>query len=206
MANEELRYPVGLEVQRPETQSRLTNFPLFIGLIIRAILLIPHFIVLYFFGILAAILYFIATCAILITGVYPRGPYNLVLGYMRWNARANSYFLSLYDKYPPFNMDENEDYPLTLTVVYPESSSRILNFPILGFVIRTVLLIPHFIIVMFLGLAMYIVIFIAKFAILFTGSFPVGMHGFCVGAVRWNTRLTAYTFGLSDKYPPFSLD
>ena len=51
---------------------------------------------------------------------------------------------------------------------------------------------------------MLIVIFIAQFAILFSGSFPAGMHGFCVGVMRWSTRINAYLLGLTDKYPPFS--
>jgi hypothetical protein len=31
------------------------------------------------------------------------------------------------------------------------------------------------------------------------------MHGFVVGVGRWYNRITAYAFGLTDKYPPFSL-
>ncbi len=46
---------------------------------------------------------------------------------------------------------------------------------------------------------------VAQFAILFTGSFPGSMHGFVVGVGRWYNRITAYAFGLTDKYPPFSL-
>jgi hypothetical protein len=68
------------------------------------------------------------------------------------------------------------------------------------------LLIPHLIVLIFLGLVVFLVIFIAKFAILFTGSFPAGLYAFAVGVTRWSTRINAYNYGLTDRYPPFSLD
>ena len=111
-------YPVGYGVERPPSQSRLTNFPLGIGLFIRAILLIPQFIVLYFIGLVASILYFIATFAILFTGKYPEGMFSFIAGYVRWNANIGGYLLSLYDKYPPFSGDQQADYPLKVAVDY----------------------------------------------------------------------------------------
>ena len=61
-------YPMTLEVPRPEKQSRLTNFPLGIGLLIRYVLLIPHLIVLMFLGLVAAVVGFLADFAILFPG------------------------------------------------------------------------------------------------------------------------------------------
>ena len=207
MAIESGSYPVGFDIERPEKQSRLTNFPLGIGSLIRGILLIPHIAILYFFQIAAGIVYFIACFAILFTGRYPRGLYNFFVGYTRWTANVYAYFGHLYDKYPPFNMDVVQGYPLQMTFDYPETLSRLLNFPLfIGFFIKFVLVIPHLIIVAFLGLAAIVVIFIADFAILFTGSFPAGMHGFVVGVGRWYTRVNAYTYGLTDNYPPFSMN
>ena len=199
-------YPVRFDVARPASQSRLTNFPLGIGFIIRSLLLIPHLIILYFLQFLATLLYLIATFAILFTGKYPEGMYNFFVGYMRWSANVYGYLLSLFDRYPPFSMDEQPDYPLTFQAAYPESSSRLLNFPLfIGLTIKYILLIPHLIILSFLFIAAVVIVFIAKFAILFSGSFPEGMHGFVVGVGRWYNRTIAYAFGLTDKYPPFSL-
>jgi ABC-type multidrug transport system fused ATPase/permease subunit len=198
-------YPVNLEVQRPDSQSRLTNFPLGIGTFIRLVLLVPHLIILYFLQIVASIIYFIATFAILFTGRYPRGMFNFYVGYTRWSSNVYGYLVSVYDNYPPFSMDQQSGYPLSFTVDYPESHSRLLNFPILGLIIKLILLIPHFIVVYFLILVALIVLFIAHFAILFTGSFPAGMHKFMIGVGRWSTRVNAYAYALTDKYPPFSL-
>jgi hypothetical protein len=197
-------YPVRLMVERPQRQSRLTNFPLFVGDIIRAILLIPHFVILYLFGLVAALVYFIATFAILFTGSFPRGLFNLVEGYQRWTANATGYMYHLYDKYPPFSPDPQAGYPLTFEVGYPERSSRLLNFPLFGWLIKLFIAIPHWLVLMFLSIAAAIVLFIAAFVILFTGAFPGGMHAFVTGVMRWSTRLNAYFYGLTDRYPPFS--
>ena len=45
---------------------------------------------------------------------------------------------------------------------------------------------------------------IGWFAVLFTGAWPVGLRNFIVGLTRWTTRLNAYMYLLTDKYPPFS--
>jgi hypothetical protein len=199
-------YPVRFDVARPASQSRLTNFPLGIGFLIRTVLLIPHLIILYFLQLVATLIYFIATFAILFTGKYPEGMFNFFTGYMRWSANVYGYLLSLFDKYPPFSMDEQPDYPLTFQAAYPASSSRLLNFPLfIGLTVKYILLIPHLVVLAFLLIAVFVIDFIARFAILFTGSFPEGMHGFVVGVGRWFNRITAYAFGLTDKYPPFSL-
>ena len=47
---------------------------------------------------------------------------------------------------------------------------------------------------------------IGWFAALFTGRLPEWAHGFISGVVRWSTRVGAYLFLLTDRYPPFSLD
>ena len=197
-------YPIDLWVERPASQSRLTNFPL-LGSLIRLFLLVPHFIVLYFLQLVANLLFLISTVAILFTGRYPRGLFNFYVGYTRWLYRLTGYLLHLYDSYPPFGMDDQADYPLRLGVQYPESSSRWLNFPIVGLIVKAVLVIPHYVIVAALYLVAMVMIVIGTLAILFTGQFPAGMHSFVVKTLRWGMRVNAYVYALTDKYPPFSL-
>ena len=50
-----------------------------------------------------------------------------------------------------------------------------------------------------------VVVFIAQFVILFSGSFPAGLHSLVVGYLRWQVRTTGYLYAFTDKYPPFSL-
>jgi len=204
MTTEVSGYPVSYEVLRPDHQSRITNFPLGIGMIIRAVLAIPHLLILYALGIVAYVLVFIAQFAILFTGKFPEGMFNMVVGVQRWGANVYGYMMSLYDDYPPFSTSTQAGYPLTLEVDYPSSSSRILNFPLgIGMIIRIVLLLPNLIVFCLFFIPLYLIILIAPFAILFTGSYPSGMHSFAVGVMRWGQRLSAYCYGLTDKYPPF---
>jgi len=53
-------------------------------------------------------------------------------------------------------------------------------------------------------IASWFILIISFFAILFTGSFPKGLHDFQVGTLRWQLRVLAYTTMMSDKYPRFS--
>jgi hypothetical protein len=103
------------------------------------------------------------------------------------------------DEYPPFSGDAGQ-YPLTLEVDYDSDLSRWKIF------LKWLFAIPHYIVLMFLLLAAYVVIFIAFFAILFTGRYPRGMFDFVVGVARWTTRVNAYAQWLvTDRYPPFTL-
>ena len=52
----------------------------------------------------------------------------------------------------------------------------------------------------------FFVFVIAWFAVLFTGKWPTGLRNFVIGLTRWNTRLNAYMYLLTDKYPPFSFE
>lgn len=99
------------------------------------------------------------------------------------------------------------DYPVQLTVQHPERSSRILALlSIPFFLARAVLVIPAYVVLQFILVAAWVVAWIAQWAVLFTGSYPEGMHRFVAGAMRWQARVHAYVIGLTDRYPPFSLD
>ncbi len=70
---------------------------------------------------------------------------------------------------------------------------------------KFILAIPHFIVLIALYFLAGVVVFIAQFIILFSGSFPPGLHGLVVGYVRWSTRVSGYVSAFTDRYPPFSL-
>ena len=71
---------------------------------------------------------------------------------------------------------------------------------------RIILAIPQFVILGFLFLAMLFVAIIGWFAALVMGRLPDWAHSFISGVIRWNVRVSAYVFLLTDRYPPFSLD
>lgn len=94
-------------------------------------------------------------------------------------------------------------YPVTYKVDYPEKLSR-------GWLLLKVFFgwayvgIPHGIILLFYGIAVSVIEFIAFWAILFTGKYPKGMFDFSVEYYRWSTRVSAYMSFMRDEYPPFN--
>ena len=75
--------------------------------IVKWILAIPHFIVLYVLSLIVLVVSFIAWLAILIVGRYPRGMFDFTVGVMRWSNRVTAYaFVLTTDRYPPFRLGE----------------------------------------------------------------------------------------------------
>jgi hypothetical protein len=73
--------------------------------IVKWVLAIPHYIVLFFLWIGALFAAIIAWFAILFTGRYPRGLFDFIEGVIRWENRVIGYALVLVtDAYPPFRL------------------------------------------------------------------------------------------------------
>jgi hypothetical protein len=191
--------------------------------LVKWLLAIPHFIVLVFLWIGYFVLTVVAGFAILFTGRYPRGIFDFNVGVLRWSWRVAFYSYSALgtDRYPPFSLDDDPDYPARLEVDYPEQLSR-------GLVLVKwwLLAIPHYLIVaIFTGGAwsawsgegngfLYatsggligVLVLIAGLALLFTTRYPRSLYDFVVGLNRWVFRVAAYTGLMTDTYPPFRLD
>jgi len=93
---------VHLEIDYPDAEQDLNRWlPL-----VKWLLAIPHYIVLFVLGILAVLAVIVAWFAILFTGRYPRGLFDFVVGVGRWGLRVDAYaFLLVTDRYPPFSMN-----------------------------------------------------------------------------------------------------
>lgn len=73
--------------------------------LVKWLLAIPHYIVLIFLYIGAVVAVVIAWFAILLTGRYPRGLFDYLVGVGRWHNRVVGYaFLLVTDQYPPFTL------------------------------------------------------------------------------------------------------
>ncbi len=183
-------YPVQADVAWQEEYARW--MPL-----VKWFLAIPHFIVLFFLAIGTVFAIFIAAFAILFTRRYPRGLFDFVLGVYRWGWRVSSYVLLMNDRYPPFSLEADGDYPADLEISYPEEVDRWRPF------VQWLLAIPFLILASVLqNLAHFLVIF-AFFTILFTKQFPRGLFELLLTAMRWTVRGNAYAHFMVTRYPPF---
>jgi hypothetical protein len=102
------RYPatdehqsVHLDYPYPDAQRDLNRWlPL-----VKWLLAIPHYVVLFFLWIAALVVVIVAWFAILFTGRYPRGMFEFVEGVIRWNNRVIAYaWVLVTDRYPPFRL------------------------------------------------------------------------------------------------------
>jgi hypothetical protein len=99
----------------------------------------------------------------------------------------------------PATADTEELAPVLVTFAVPAAQSR------LTVLVRIILAIPHLIALGVLGIAAYIVAIAGWFGALFTGQLPRFAADFLTGYLRWQTRVSAYSFLLTGDYPPFSL-
>lgn len=131
---------------------------------------------------------------------YPRWWFDFARELARFSGRVVAYVALLTDRYPS-TVDEQS---LHLEIDYPEDVESLNRWLPL---VKWLLAIPHYIILLALGVAALVVTVIAWFAILFTGRYPAGLFQFVVGVGRWGLRVQAYAFLLvTDRYPPFSLE
>ncbi len=93
---------IHLDFDYPDAQLLSRGLP-----IVKWLLAIPHWIILYFLYIAAFVCVVVAWFAILFTGRYPRALFEFVVGVNRWMLRVSAYALLLVtDEYPPFSLSE----------------------------------------------------------------------------------------------------
>jgi hypothetical protein len=193
--------------------------------LVKWLLAIPHYVVLAFLWVAFVVLSVVAFFAILFTGRYPRWIFDFNVGVLRWTWRVDYYAYAALgtDRYPPFRLADDPDYPARLEVTYPEHLSRGLVL------VKTWLLaIPHYLVVgLFVSGGTYvavasgteevtmrsagpgligILVLIAAVVLLFTGRYPTGVFDFVLGMNRWWLRVAAYAALMTDVYPPFRFD
>jgi hypothetical protein len=188
-------YPVSYEADAAlEGRNRLTTF-------FRYLVSIPWQIVVALYGIVAEIAAIIAWFAIVFTGRYPEGLYNFNVGFLRMASRVNGFNYLLTDEWPPFNGEENPQYPIRVGVAPPlDEYSRLKTG------LRLIFGIPVYLLAIVQSLILSVCTLIAWFVILFTGRLGEGLFNPMRSASAYLTRAGAYFLLITEDWPPFSLE
>ena len=145
------------------------------------------------------LLFFGPLLMILFRRKYPRWWFDFNLQLTRFSTRVAAYLALMSDRYP--STDEEQSVHVDLD--YPDVKQDLNRWLPL---VKWFLAIPHYIVLVFLGIAAVFAVVMAWFAILFTGRYPRGLFNFVNGVMRWGLRVQAYSILLvTDKYPPFRL-
>ena len=176
-----------LDITKTPQRNRLT-------VAFRAILVIPHAIVLNIWDNLTQIISVVQWFIILFTGKRNKSIWTLQSSWLSYAARVESYGALLYDKWPSFG-EPTADAVISYSFEYEEEASRASNF------FRIILVIPAFFVYMFLVFGGLFAAVVSWFAILFTGRHPQGLFKYLLKVTRYSISIRAYMALMTDEYP-----
>jgi hypothetical protein len=152
----------------------------------------------------ASVCVLIGWFAILFTGTLPEGLARFPLMLLRYQTRVMTYSMFMQEEYPPFEFPSDPADDGSYPRVRVDAAAELTDRNRLTTFFRWLLILPHVIVLAFLGIAAAVAILIAWFAVLITGTWPRGLLDFLLGYLRWTTRLNGYALLLTDEYPPFT--
>jgi hypothetical protein len=196
-------YPVNISYDRGAHINRLWGIPL-IGQLVRAVLAIPHYIVLMLVGIVAAIQLLVTWIPILILGRYPGWGYRWTGGLLAYAMRVYAYVYLMTGTYPPFSLS-GEMYPISIRYDEGVRINRLWGIPVIGYLVRFIVLIPHFLVLWVLSIVVWFLLLVVWVPVLILGRQADVIYTIVGGYFRWYLRVTAYMLMMVDRYPPFSL-
>ena len=184
-------YPVKFFVAYKERQGRLSTF-------FRLVLAVPWLVWLYVWGIAFTIVVVMAWFVLLFTAQWPAELFNFAVRYMRFQARVGAWLFMLTDKFPAWGGKPDPQFGVTFEVDAQQCYSRPKTF------FRLVLVLP--LSALMYGVQFYslIFLFLAWWAILFTGRLPHWCYQPLADSMAWNQRVQGYSNLLVEKWPPFA--
>ena len=185
-------------VDYPENPNRLWALPV-IGGMVKLVIMIPIGFWLMLVAFAAFLLCFVNSFCVLLTCTYWRPAHSLAVGTMRLSAKANCFFLGLSDTLPGFSLNSSDE--VRLEIARPKQPNRFFALPLVGGGVRLAVLVPIFIFLFVLGLLVMCVYWFTWIPVLLLGRYPEGLFNLMVFVMRFQLKLSAYMFGLTDRYP-----
>lgn len=164
-------------------------------ILIRLLLAIPQFIVLFFVAIGVFFVAIAAWFTALFTGRVPEGMAGFFQSFIRWSARVTSYLYLLTAEYPPFDGQPNATYPID--VEFPELTE--LNRAAVLF--RIFLAIPAYAMESFIGAGAAVFAIPFWICALILGRLPDPVYRALGTLIRYETRLQGYMLMITPEYP-----
>jgi hypothetical protein len=222
-------YPIDLEIDPPERQSRWTGlFRLFLA--VPALLLASALgggfstgspgqassasagggaeesaaVYAWSVGGAAAAAAFLAWFAILVRGRAPRGLRDLAAFAIGYGAQAGCYLLLLTPRYPTSDPRLAEQYADLPEHPVALAVTDDLGRPRLTVLFRLLLGIPHYVWIALWSIAALFAVVAGWVAALVTGRLPAALHRFLAAYVRYATHLGAYLYVVGRRFPGFT--
>lgn len=186
-------YPVTFEADYVERRSRLS-------VLFRFFLLIPLWIWLYVYGIVALVAVIVAWFVIVISGRLPDGLYRFIAGFIRVLSLTTAFGTLLTDRYPPFSPARDDTYPVRMRFAGPLPSYNRLKT-----LFRVILAIPLAVLRYAATIGLEILAFAAWWALVVLGRMPRGLFDVLFLINSYIARSDAYLYLLTETYPPFQV-
>jgi hypothetical protein len=177
-----------------------------VGHLVRFFCLIPHIIALWVLGFLACLALLVTWIPVLLLGRMPAWGYLLLGGFIRWFVRVSAWGYLMAGAYPPFSLSNEVGQDVIVTIEEGALINRLWGIPLVGYMVRALILIPHLIVLWLLGIFSALTLLFAWVPVLLLGRQAEFVYLLVGGYLRWSTRVTAYFLLLTDRYPPFSLN
>ena len=196
-------YPVQVTFDKDQSINRLWGIP-GIGWAIRALILIPHYVILWFLGVLTGLSVLVSWIPVLLTGKQAQMLVSLYATTYTYSARVYGYLFFLAGPYPPI-MPGSADYPINVQVDGSGSINRLWGIPLLGLYLRAILVIPHAILLFLLQVVAFFLSLVIWIPILINGRMPSFGYAIYGGFLRITTRVALYVLLVPVRYPPISI-
>jgi Domain of unknown function (DUF4389) len=164
-----------------------------LAVLLRAVLYIPHAIVLTGFTFIAAFFIAIAWLALLIEGRLPKWLHRFIAAYVRYAGQVTAWFLLLSARYPdPLH---TESHPFAIEVAERPRQPRLITL------FRAILAIPPLLLALALRVVLTLSAIPAWFAALALGRTTAGLQELGTFCLRYELEAVAYTLLLTASYP-----